>query len=417
VARAALSAVPSRWKVFFVALYLLTFAAHLPWLAGQLAHKTEVMGTDFTIFYSGWTLVLRGRGRELYDLEAQRAVQHELMTTAEFPGGIVPFIHPPHAALVMAPLALLPRTAATWLWTLVQLALLARLIHSLARVAGVAKMDRWLLAAAVLAFTPVFASLQMGQLSIILAVALLELVLAVEDGRDLTGAICLLVLSFKPPFLLAAVTVLVAARRWRVLARASVLAVLVAAATMAVLGASVYRDYVAAVPKLEPFWGNAGPRFMVNFRGTLSRLFGEDAAFVTPATWVGVAGATLAGYWLARRRAPAEAGWPAALALALVFSPHLFLHDALLWVVPLALSHRELRRASRDPLSFDLFALSWPLASIVNEAVEQRGHLLPVHLLVVAGAVGAAWMIAIQPKAVTRGTSARAAGERPVSAP
>jgi hypothetical protein len=388
-------AVGTKWKLLFTALYLAVFASQVPWLCGQMLHKTELFGTDFTIFWAGWSLVLEGRARELYDLAAQREVQHAIMHGVEFPGGIVPFLHPPHAALVMAPLALLPRTAATWLWTAIQIALLARFARSLSARAA-SRADRWLLVAALLAYPAVFASLQFGQLAVLLTVALVELVAAVEEGRDGAAVVCLVLLSFKPHLLLTPLAILVARRRWRLLARFAAAMGALAVVTMAVLGPRIYLDYLAALPRLEQFWGKSGPHFMVNLRGTLLRL-AVPGRVVDVATAAGMIAAALVAYELARRqvrRGALEAdAWPPALALGLFFNPHLFLHDALLWVVPLALFHASLQRRGRDAAPFAAFALAWPLAGIVNWIAEDHDVLLPVHLLVVAATVATVWIV------------------------
>jgi hypothetical protein len=400
------SGLTGRAKLCFAALYSLAFAAHLPWVLEQVRQKSELWGSDFTIFYSGWTLVLRGRGHDLYDAVAQRAVERELMHGLEFPGGLVPFLHPPHAAVLMAPLAWLSRTPATWVWTLVQLGLLAWLVRALWRVLGPAAAqapDRWLVTAAVLAFPPVFACLQMGQLSILLAAALLELVLAAEAGRDGVAALCLLVLSFKPHLALVPVAVLVAARRWGVLARAAALGAAAAGLATAVLGTRIWAAYVTQLPRLESYWGKGGPEFMVDLRGALLRLPGASATVANAVSLAGLALAVGAAYVVVRRRLARGGGladaWPPALALALFFNPHVFLHDALLWVVPLALHAARLRRQGADLGPFALFALSWPMVGLVNEIAERNDRLLPVHLLVVEAVVGVLWLMAPGPAA------------------
>jgi hypothetical protein len=238
----------------------------------------------------------------------------------------------------------------------------------------------------------------MGQVAVLLAVCLAGLVLAVEEGRDRAAIVCLLVLSLKPHLLLVPLAVLAAQRRWGLLARFALAAGAVAAVTMAVLGPTIYLDYLAAVPRLEPYWGKGGPHFMINLRGALLRLLGAGAPAVGPLTYAGLVGATVAAYVLSRRQAargaPASEAWPLALALGLLFNPHLFLHDAVLWAVPLALFHGQLRRRGRDTVWFTIFVLTWPALGMVNDLVEQVGILLPVHLLFAEALVATAWLLA-----------------------
>ncbi|MDB4979971.1 MAG: hypothetical protein JWM82_723 [Myxococcales bacterium] len=388
----------ARAKVVYIALHLAIFLGYAPWFVREALHKTDLMGTDFAVFYTGWTLVVRGSGRLLYDIDAQRVVEHALYNGREFPGGLVPFLHPPHAALVMAPLALLPRTAATWLWTLVQLVSLAWLGRALTRVAGLVRtLDQWIIGAALLACPPVFASLQFGQLAIIMAVALLGLVLAEREGRDGVAAVCLLVLSAKPHLLPIPLAVLVAHRRWGIVLRAGLAGAALAALTMAVLGVHIYSDYLVSLPRLEPYWGVGLPHYMVNLRGTLIRLFAADHRTVSTLTAAGFVASIGAAYIVARREAdgrrPDGETWSVVLAVGLILNPHLFIHDVILWTVPLVLFYAQLERQGAHSTPFAAFVLSWPLVGVVNDLLEQRQILLPIHLLFAEAFVAAVWIL------------------------
>src|SRR4051794_11794292 len=80
-------------------------------LARVLLDPHAILQTDFTAFQTGWWLILNGRGGALYDVAAQQEAQLVLTGGAQFPSGLLAFLHPPHAALAGVPLGLL----AAWL--------------------------------------------------------------------------------------------------------------------------------------------------------------------------------------------------------------------------------------------------------------------------------------------------------------
>src|SRR5450432_1658905 len=93
-------------------------------LGRELASPRELAGTDFTVFRTGWSLILSGRAAELYDATAQGAVQRSLLGAVGspgFPGGLMAFLYPPHAALAGCALEGIARAlggpAAFWAWT------------------------------------------------------------------------------------------------------------------------------------------------------------------------------------------------------------------------------------------------------------------------------------------------------------
>ncbi|HVV49391.1 MAG TPA: glycosyltransferase family 87 protein, partial [Polyangia bacterium] len=100
------------------------------------------------------------------------------------------YVHPPSALLPMLPFAALPYGAAVLLWqglTVALVALLARLLAPLAAAARVPLRARWLFPLLLL-WPPVLANLQVGQWSVVLAVALAAGHRAWEAGRRARGA-------------------------------------------------------------------------------------------------------------------------------------------------------------------------------------------------------------------------------------
>src|SRR5262249_52562220 len=61
-----------------------------------------------------------------------------------------------------------------------------------------------------------------------------------------------------------------------------------------------------------------------------------------------------------------------ALAVALLSNPHLFVHDAAMWTIPLLLYTSAARDVGRDWLPFACFALAWPMLFAIGGAVDVK---------------------------------------------
>jgi alpha-1,2-mannosyltransferase len=221
----------------------------------------------------------------LIDLQVYRAGgEHVLAGAPLYAGGVLldlPFVYPPFAAVLFAPLALLPLGLLKVVWTGAGIALLAYVVHRCAPRAA------WpvvvLLAVVATALDPVRTTLYLGQINIVL-LALVVGDLLGRRGSRLRGAGVGLAAAVKLTPLLF-VVYLVVTRRWR--AAATALATFVAAAGLGFLFAPA--DSVA-------FWFDgtflaanrisdvAGPSNH-SLNGLLARLGAEGLP------WLAVAGA------------------------------------------------------------------------------------------------------------------------------
>jgi len=164
----------------------------------------------------------------LIDLQVYRAGGEHVLTGAPlYAGGVLldlPFVYPPFAAVLFAPLALLPLDLLKVLWTAAGVALLAHVVHRCAPRAG------WpvvvLVAVVATALDPVRTTLYLGQINIVL-LALVAGDLLGRPGSRLRGVGVGLAAAVKLTPLLF-VVYLAATRRWR--AAATALATFVAAA-------------------------------------------------------------------------------------------------------------------------------------------------------------------------------------------
>jgi hypothetical protein len=164
------------------------------------------------------------------------------------------------------------------------------------------------------------------------------------------------------------VVIYLAARRcWRLLGCASAMFAVVLVITALALGPTIWFHYLRNVGALEHFWGSGTPDYMLNIRGALTRMFGLDERVwidaVSYAAWL--AAMVLVAVVLVRRRIDqtddARPAYAFVIGLALFSNPHLFIHDAVIWTIPLVLYAAAIRDAEGEWLTFAQFALFWPL--------------------------------------------------------
>ena len=338
-------------------VFLLYLGLWAIWIAGGSE------GSDYTAFYTGWTIVAQGDGANLYDPAFQAGVQKEILGGRTFEAGLNPFNNPPHLVLPFVPLTALPLNASYVAWAAVQLALLGWLLwRLLTRVAGDWSRDeRTLLVAASIAAPPLALALLQGSFSLLVTVALLEVYLALRAGGDRAAAAWLVVASVKPQAVLTTGVALLAGRQWRVLGFAAIgMLVLVLAATV-VMGVGIWSSYLGFigdyVGSFDVF--SVRPSVMWNLRGTLSLWSGPEIAAATASlintiALVGQVAALVAVAWLWRGRW--DASTPAfalrfsmTLVLGLLFSPHLNPHDDLLLVPAGAIAYGAVRERAEGP--------------------------------------------------------------------
>jgi hypothetical protein len=353
----------------------------------NLFTPASIVASDFTVFWSAWTLILQGRASALYDAASQRAMQEFLIGGGHFEGGLMAFLNPPHAALVSAPIGWLAdhlgEQVAFALWTVGNLILVVALVRTLCDEWGATTpRPRWMLVSALLGFYPMFWAIRQGQTSALLALAVVGVYRAVKAKRHWAAGSWLVVLTIKPQLVPMVIVYLAARRCWRVLFCGGVLAAISVVVTAVALGPMVWFDYLVQVRHLEHFWGTGTPEYMLNVRGSLTRIFGLEQRVwidaVSTAVWL--AALMVVGLLFVRRRIDqtqdARPAYAFAIAVALLSNPHLFIHDAVIWTVPLVLCAAALRDADGEWQPFVRFALAWPLLFAAAGSISMKSSRL-----------------------------------------
>lgn len=210
---------------------------------------------DFAAFWAAGRLALEGTPAIAWDWAAHRATQIEGLGH-DFQGWL-PWHYPPPFQLLLAPLAALPLWPAMALWAGATLALL---VWTAARI-----LPGPLAPGAVLAAAPTAMVLVNGQTGAFVA-ALLGLGLLALERRPAAAGLPLGLLAVKPQLALAVPVALAAGGRWRVLAAAALVALVLCAISAVVLGAEAWAAFLASLTETAGVFAGDGPPVSPRYR-------------------------------------------------------------------------------------------------------------------------------------------------------
>jgi hypothetical protein len=357
-----------------------------------LAWRGDFWKADFTAYYTGWTIILEGRGADLYDRAVQADTQARLLGGQPFPDGLLPYPYPPHT-FPLAVLALLPLSAAFYVWAAVQaVVLLVVLRWAAGLTADWPGGDRLTAAATLLAFPPLFIAFQLGQLAPLLLLGLVGLYDGLTRGRPRQAALCLALLTLKPQYAVLPGALLLGGRRWRELGWFAAVMAAWAGLTTALLGWRCWPGWLGMVRHIGGQFDRDGVHVadMVNLKALLTAWLGSgEAALIGRLS----AAALLAGAVgvLALWRGPWRPGtegfdrrFALAVLLAVLLSPYAYRHDALLLALPALLWYRHRRGEAGAAV-----LLAAPALFAVDTFVFRREltAVQPLVLLLIAWAV------------------------------
>jgi len=250
VTTTALTPQPDRFRTFALAALLAVFAWRCTDVLGLLNQQSP--GPDFSALWAGGRAALSAPSR-IYDFAYVTALQN-------WPFGehLRPFVYPPSALLLFAPLGALPLGVAYPLWTVATGGLF---LWGSRRVGA-----PWWIAL----FPAVWLVAFCGQTTFAIA-GLAALALAWRERSITAGVLLGVAAAIKPQLLIFMPIALLAEWRWRSLISAGFTGLLLCGASVAIWG-------------LEPWqaWFAALPRFQTLFETTPGLI--EDA--ITPYAWL-----------------------------------------------------------------------------------------------------------------------------------
>ncbi len=300
--------------------------------------------SDFSCFYRAGQMVLAGDGARVYDLPTEREYDHELGTQAVSVGGDVfslPFVFPPFALAIFAPLACLSYRAAEAAWYAVNASLLLALPLLLRRHFAWNSRAVAFALLAPLPFVPVLLALMQGQPSVLLLFLFALCFVDLVDGKQARTGCWLAVAMVKPQFVIPALLALAVCRKWKALKSFGITCAALFGISVATVGWRGVVSYPQALVQFSTLSANLGgehPGSMPNLRGLLDCLFHAAAAAVTLERLT-IALSLLVlltmAITLGRRRRISEVSFSLVLFCTLLISHHAYLHDDALLLLPL----------------------------------------------------------------------------------
>jgi len=266
-------------------------------LVGLTDGNGRPIGDDFINYWSGGALALAGRAAEAYRYAPYHAFQETIVGAAVSPMYL--YSYPPVMMVLMMPLALTPYVPAFGIWLVGTWAMFWRALR-LAMPNGGALL-------LALAAPAVFVNAISGQNGAFTA-ALLGGGLCLLDRRPAIAGVLFGLLVYKPHLGILLPIALIAGRQWRALFAAGATVAVLAAASAALFGPSIFADYlrVAGVLRFviletgEGIWSRMVSVFV------FGRLLGLDvaASYAVQAGSALIAAAVVAFAWFTGRTAP-----------------------------------------------------------------------------------------------------------------
>jgi hypothetical protein len=185
-------------------------------MVSQLLGDDSLKGMDFISFYTAGRIAREGQYQNLFDLDAQREVQWQIVTPETFPGGVNLSQHPPYLAPLLSLIMVDDFVTAYLLWTAVRVAVMivcAVLLWRFLRRRGWTTMNAVLCTLASITFFPFFLGLLGGQDTAFIMLGLLLWMIGLIEKRELQAGAGLALVSLSPLVVIALGMPLLAARR------------------------------------------------------------------------------------------------------------------------------------------------------------------------------------------------------------
>lgn len=301
-------------------------------------------GTDWAPLWTAGRLAL-DEPSHIYDFDLIARLQGAVVAKVDFH----PFIYPPSALLLVAPVALLP------FWVSLGVVAASSLAW-LGWTSNRAGADPWL----VLLAPPVVIAAIVGQTTL-LVIGLVVLGCSMLERQERkAGALFAAAALIKPTLLVLVPIGLIAGRHWRALGTALLAGIAGIVASMLLFGFQAWLDWFQAIPKFQQMFADYPPlvRNAVSPFATAARLGVQSQAII-------VAGAVIAALfaWLAFRR-PGSPATRSAIVMggALLLTPYAMNYE-------LAVFAPALLSLPRERLREVVLVALWGFSLIVNAGV------------------------------------------------
>jgi hypothetical protein len=303
------------------------------WLTGSGVRSIAgpLKGGDFVQFYAMGAAVAQDRSAPLYDVDRLHRVQVALVPASDAEQYLP--VYPPQTWLLFVPLTALPFGVAAVVWTAILMAGYAWVVRATWLAVADAVPDGRFVAYASAAFPPFWNLIINGQNTIVPLVAFFLAWRAFAADRRVLAGAALGLLFFKPTFGLPLAAIVLLRREWRTLAGLLGMAVVQGAAIALTVGLSSISDYVAFM------WRVTAVEYLVEpdpFELHSLRAVAKLApGWVATAIWLVASGWVIERTWRVwRNDTPLEVRMGLLVTASVLVSPHLFLYDAAVLILP-----------------------------------------------------------------------------------
>jgi len=287
-------------------------------------------GTDWMPFYSAGTMIRTGHGRELFDTAAQTATQHRLFPLlwgTENASPLPAFVLPAFVAYVFAPLSFLSFSTSYLAWLAMNLSLLAGLLYAVRRyLVGLSRSVRTCWIAGVALASPIVMDVFYGQIDLFVLACLLACLTFLSWRKPAVAGAILALAVAKPQFVLSPLLLLLLKKEWRALASFGLVAAALLGVPLALISPHTLADQMSLLvsyPSTSTDYA-VNARYMVNLRGTVTSIDGSAGVWewALPLAACSMVALVVASRRWARLPSSDPQAWALALALPLIWSPH-----------------------------------------------------------------------------------------------
>jgi hypothetical protein len=227
--------------------------------------RADILDNDLTLVYIGVRIGLEHGWSHVYSLSLQHELFTQLRPQAPFNDG-ERFVSPPPLAWLVLPLSLFGAAGATYIWLVTSVAALVAAWWLAAPGTG-PRRALWLVAA--LAWYPVLYSLSLAQPDLFVVLIVAASWRLADAGKPYLGGVVLGLSVLKPQLTLVLPLVLLAGGRWKIAAAWAATAAVLAAISLALIGAQGVSDYRGLLNEAQHVTNN---RYF-----TLAYVLGPDA--------------------------------------------------------------------------------------------------------------------------------------------
>ena len=325
IREARIHAVLTASVLWVVAITALTAGTGNRSIAGPLK------GADFVHFYT-IGFAARTQPGALYDVAALHRLQVSLVQESE-PETYIP-IYPPHAALMFAPLSIVPYGVALSIWLGVTVGLFALIVYSAWRPVAVWLDDRRFVIAAAATFPPFWSLVLHGQSTIVILIAFWAGWLALERRRRFLAGMAFGLLLLKPQWAIVLAVTALLCGEWTMIAGALTSIALQTACVGLLLGWPVLGAYAALLPVVFSNSGLLEPKpFQMHSLSALTQLL---PAWLGAPLWAGLS-AVVVFYAIRawKSASPVRVRLGVVILASALVNPHLTIYDATCVALPL----------------------------------------------------------------------------------